>query len=81
MKKYKELPIEEGKTYMTSMQCSELFKVEKLDKTKAWGIYLNRPHLGICPINLDRLTADKIEFDEIIEYCVYCKKPINNEKV
>lgn len=71
MNKYKNinLPLELDKTYNTRFQESTQFQVKRivyhpkeLDK-QIWveGIYLDKPHLGLCPLNVDRLIADTQE--------------------
>lgn len=72
-----DLPFEVDKTYKTKMQVSEGFTIKRIiyhpqDKTKAmWveGIYETAPHLGLCPLNVDRLVADSqvVENDEFRE--------------
>ncbi len=40
------------------------------------GIYVERPHLGICPLGADRLVNDTIEDGEK-EVCSKCGEPIH----
>lgn len=88
IKKFKDLPFEEGKVYKTKFQTGEMFKITKINKrffksvnhtseiiTGFEGIYLSHPDIGICPLAVDRLIADKIE-DGIEEVCGHCGKPI-----
>ena len=80
IKKYKDLPLEEGKSYPTRFQTGETFLLKKIiwnnDKmVKLEGIYEKYPHLGICPIGVDRLISDK-EFDCDVEVCSKCSEPI-----
>lgn len=73
MKRFKTIPLpfEENKTYKTNTSLSENFKITRIvyhsqDKTKMiWveGIYEHLPHLGVCPLNLDRLVPET----EIVE--------------
>lgn len=71
MKKFKtiQLPLELDKTYNTKFQVAEPFTVKRIvyhpketDK-QIWveGIYLNKPYLGLCPLNAERLIADTQE--------------------
>jgi len=86
IKKFKDLPFEEGKTYRTKFQTGELFQITKIRKTYFKsvnytvekiigfeGIYLSHPHIGVCPLAADRLIADKIE-DGIEKVCEHCGK-------
>lgn len=80
MKKIKlrvALPIESGKTYTTKMATKEKFTVTKVavDKkgvqTIAWGLYEKSPHLGDCPLPVERLIPETVE-GETVEVCEHC---------
>ena len=84
IKTYKNLPFEVGKTYQTKFSTGWKFLVKeviykeiKVDggfqkkETEARGIYENSPHLGICPLNIERLIPDRVENGEI-EICGNC---------
>lgn len=78
----RDLPFEEGKTYKTKCQVPENFLVKKIiwnpQKTRVTGfqgIYEDLPHLGICPLNGDRLVAEKIQ-DGTEEVCGNCGSKI-----
>ncbi len=86
--KYKDLPFEEGKTYKTRFQTGELFQITKIKKIffKSVnhtaekiigfdGIYLSHPHIGICPLAVDRLIPDRVE-DGTEQVCSHCGKLI-----
>ena len=78
---YKDLDFIEGNTYKTKMSTGESFKVieivynlkNKLINLK--GIYLNSPHLGLCPMSPERLMTEKEEIG-IIEICDKCGERI-----
>lgn len=71
IKKYKDLPFEIEKIYVTKFQTSEKVILKRIDFNKKGEviglgvIYENSPHLGICPLGADRLITDKIEDGEI----------------
>jgi hypothetical protein len=78
IKKFLDLPFEEGKTYSTKFQTGEKFLLKKIIKStnnlkiiRFEGIYEFAPHLGECPLNPDRLIPDKIADGEI-EVCSKC---------
>jgi len=56
------LPLEIGNTYETKFATKEKFLLKNIVKndkgviTSLEGIYINRAHLGICPIGADRLV-------------------------
>lgn len=81
IKKYKELPFEVGKIYQTKFATGERFTitniVKKSDGKILWfeGVYEKHPQCGICPLNSDRLIADKVEDGEI-EICSKCGESI-----
>ncbi len=80
IKNYISLPLEEGKTYQTKFCTLENFTITKIKyiKNKAIsveGIYENAPHLGICPLAVERLIPEKIESDQV-EVCSNCLEPI-----
>lgn len=49
-----------GEIYDITGQCPEPFKITKIDKNKIWGIYMNRQHLGICPLDVNNLHKKHI---------------------
>jgi hypothetical protein len=61
----KELPLEVDKTYITKFSTKESFTIKRIDTNSngrpitVWGIYEKSPHLGICPLNPERLFPDK----------------------
>lgn len=75
------IPFEEGQTYTTKFANGERFTITKLVKNKynevtgIWGTYERCPHLGVCPIGIDRLIQPMqftgIEFD--VTMCPKCK--------
>ena len=89
--KFKELPLEVGKTYMTKFATKERFTLTRdpykrkdgiiyhVDNT-VYGIYENVPHLGECPLNIDRLIHEKEKIGEI-EVCSKCKTPLSENEV
>lgn len=80
-----DLPFEIGQTYITKMQTGEKFTVTQIimkkEKGKTdeiyqlMGIYERYPHLGECPLAVDRLIPRKeftgVEFE--ISVCPKCK--------
>ena len=71
VKIFEDLPIEEGKTYITRFATGDLFFVKKVIKVKDRiirydGIYHKCSHLGICPLAVDRLIPEKILVGEKI---------------
>ena len=64
---FKELPLEVNKTYLTKFSTRESFTVKRIDYNSkgtpvtVWGIYEKSPHLGICPLNPERLIPEKEE--------------------
>lgn len=81
IKLLEDVPLVEGKTYMTKFATKEMFTVTKiiLDKTgrqvSTKGIYEKCPDLGECPLGVDRLIHEKIEVGES-EVCDCCSHPI-----
>lgn len=88
IKVHKDLPFEEGKTYTTKMQTKEKFTITEIlyKETKEngvtiktprlfMGIYEKCPHLGPCPMYVDRLIPETMEIGEI-EVCGKCGEPI-----
>lgn len=86
IKKFRDLPFEEGKTYRTKFQTGEMFMITKINKryfksvnyeseiiTGFEGIYLSHPHIGVCPLAVDRLIPEKIE-DGVEQVCGHCGK-------
>lgn len=54
------MKIEVNKTYQTKFQVPEPFTVKEVKKSYVLGIYESSPHLGLCPLNADRLkTVEK----------------------
>jgi len=86
MKKFEhktiELQFEIGKTYKTRFQTGELFTITKIkyrtDKTIIGfeGVYEKCPHVGICPLNFDRLIPETKTIEYEVEVCECCKKPL-----
>ena len=86
IKKYKELPFEVDKIYQTKFATGEKVLLKQI-KTNNQGkiigfgvIYQTTPHLGICPLDADRLISDKVEDGEIY-VCSKCGEPIMINKV
>jgi hypothetical protein len=90
-KKFRDLQIEEGKSYVTRFQSRELFFVKKVKKIffKSGdvsvekvigyeGIYWNARHLGLCPLAVDRLIPERVE-DGFIYVCDCCDKEVSLE--
>ncbi len=48
--------IQVGFIYKTKFQTGEHFIVKEIRKTYVMGIYINALHLGLCPLNIDRLV-------------------------
>ena len=82
--KYKDLPFEIGKTYVTKFQTGEKFTLTNIKYNSKGirigfdGIYENCPHLGVCPIGPDRLIPERID-DGFMEVCSECGTPLNDE--
>lgn len=86
IKIHESLPFEEGQTYITKGNVPEPYELVKivtvLGKDKQivivgfQGIYTNRPHLGLCPLNPDRLVPVLQECGEV-EVCDNCGCEIN----
>jgi len=81
IKKKVNLPIEIDKTYTTKMSTGDKFLVKKITNNKegkpiqVHGIYEKYPHLGICPINIERLIPESID-GEVVEVCPHCGEEI-----
>ena len=77
------LPFEVGVTYTTKFATGEKFTVTRVRKNRydeveaVFGIYEKSPHLGECPLNMDRLIPDveKIGERKVI-ICPNCKHEI-----
>ena len=77
VKIFKDLPIEEGKTYKTRFATGDMFLVKKVIKNpnkslkpeqiiRVDGIYWNAKEIGICPLAADRLIPERIMIGEKI---------------
>lgn len=88
IKKYSDLPFEEGKTYTTKFATGEKFLLTKVilikNKIKGElverishfeGIYDKHKDLEICHLGGDRLIADT-KYEEDVIVCHKCKEPI-----
>ena len=80
-----DLPLEEGKTYMTKFQTKEMFTVVKIEVDKNGkqsrtikGIYEKSSDLGVVGIDIDRLIADKKVVGER-DVCDCCSQPIDEK--
>lgn len=85
---FRDLPLEEGKTYRTKFQTGDLFKVVKI-KTVSFksgeysttrvvgieGLYVGKEHIGLCPLAEERLIHDKEKIGEV-DTCPHCNKDI-----
>lgn len=71
----KDLPLEEGKEYKTKFQTGDAVIISKIEKNSCYVIYKNKPHLGLCPLSLERIIPETIEIDDFIEVCPNCNKP------
>lgn len=81
-----EVPVEVGKTYQTKICASWFFTVTRIIQEKRIikgkeflgavkgfeGIYIESPHLGVCPVGPDRLIQDKINSGKTIDVCSKC---------
>lgn len=90
---FKDLPLEEGKTYRTKFQTGDLFKVVKI-KTIPFksgdystvrvvgveGYYVGKEDIGLCPLAEERLIHEKQQIG-VMECCPSCNKEINYEKL
>jgi hypothetical protein len=75
------IPFEVGQSYKTKFATGDTFTITRLDKNKydevlaIWGIYDRSPHLGECPIGVDRLIQPMeftgVEFE--VTVCPHCK--------
>ena len=82
---YIDLPLEEGKTYTTKFATVERFTITKIPDTKGkklntvYGIYEKSPHVGECPLDVNRIIHDK-QFIEAIYVCHKCGEPIEEHE-
>lgn len=87
VKTYKDCPFEEGKIYQTRFATTDTFllkeiiwkefKLEGVTQKRMIlfkGIFQEHKHLGICPLNVDRLIPETVESGEI-EVCGKCGEP------
>lgn len=78
-----DVPLEVGKSYDTKNR-QGFFLVNKINLDKrgnqmqCWGIYLNTPDLGVCPIGADRLIGEKKIIGEK-EACDCCLLPLDEK--
>jgi len=78
---YKNLPLLVNRWYHTKMQTRErvLIKEIRLNKNgeqdQCFVIYENAQHLGLCPLQVERIEHDKQEINEI-NICSHCGEPI-----
>ena len=84
MKKAKhiELDFEVGKTYKAKWCEPVNFTITKIDYSKVkgqkdvivgfWGIYEDKPHIGICPLNVGRLHPEVAIIEVNVEICECC---------
>jgi hypothetical protein len=82
IKTYLDLPLTEGQVCDTKFQSGETFTIKKItynngEVIRIEGIYNSSPHLGLCPINADRLIPERVEHKEIT-VCGKCGTEINN---
>jgi hypothetical protein len=78
-----DLELEEGKTYKTKFQTGELFRVERIVRRQmynkiimVYGIYLSHAHIGLCPLDPERLIPEsRIENIEVL-ICECCGKDL-----
>lgn len=81
VKKRINLPIEVDKTYITKMSTADKFLVKRITNNKdgkpvqVHGIYEKYPHLGECPLNVERLIAETVD-GEVAEVCPHCGEEI-----
>jgi len=83
--KFKSLPFEEGKTYITKFATGDKFKVVEIIIGKTGiskgkiigfnGIYETAQHLGLCPLSADRLYPETIP-DGTVDICKECREPL-----
>lgn len=72
-----DLPLEVDKTYVTKFQTKEKFTVKVINTNKygeqvsVMGIYEKSPHLGNCPLPVERLIHDT-EPGDTVEVCEHC---------
>jgi hypothetical protein len=78
-----ELELEVGKTYQTKIVAGDYYRIEKIirkplsDKIIGLeGIYQCCPHLGLCPLDPERIIKEtKIEYKEVL-ICECCGKDL-----
>jgi hypothetical protein len=76
-KVFKELPLILDRSYKTKFQTGDTFLVKKISTDKngkvtgLWGIYENKPELGLCPLDSNRLVHE-VEFEKVIDVCDHC---------
>lgn len=83
------LPFEVGKTYKTKFATGDLFKVSKIiigttgiNKGKVIGfegIYIDKEHIGTCPLDGSRLIPEYQETGRVFEICNKCKEALDEE--
>jgi len=87
IKKYRDLPFELHTKYKTKLATGEEFIIENIvfkkdsDKILRFdGYWVDHMHVGICPLNPDRLYPTQVEDGEI-EICENCGEPIHGETI
>lgn len=76
VKKYSDVPFQEGKTYKTKWSTGEKFTIiniiRKGDKIIRFeGLFESCPQIGLCPLEPERLIPERIE-DGTIDICSNC---------
>ncbi len=87
---FEDLPLVIDKVYRTKFQTGDLFLVKKLisikfksgnysvDKViRVEGYYVGKEHIGICPLDAERLITDKKEIGTV-KNCPSCGIEIND---
>ena len=81
---------EVGKTYKTAIATGENFKLTTdpyvrdengvIERVKQiiYGVYEKSPHLGNCPLLIQRLIPETEKVGYQVEICDCCKKPIDS---
>ncbi len=73
--------IEVDKIYTTKFATQEKFTVKRIQEEKdgnpkiVFGIYEKAPHLGECPLNIERLIDPDKTKD--VPLCRSCKRPLD----